>query len=293
MMKDWHETPSLHLLVDYVSKDDAEQVEVEKRLREYREELEQGSEEGSKLWPYKFLINLDKLRRREINSYPVRKIAYVLRARQGKGKHSNGERVFLEDHLAHVEHAVVAMASGLDEDHHEALRQSARLHDYGKVDVRYQAWLRGGDRMAARFAPKPIAKSGNYPLQKQKSAGLPEGFRHELLSLMFAEKSPKTPKMQGPMRDLMLHLVAAHHGCCRPFAPVVLDEDPEDVSYGGLSICKQERMERAPHRLDSGIADRFWRLTAKYGWWGLAYLEALLRLADWQASMEEVAEVSN
>lgn len=290
MMKDWHETPSLHSLLDYVNKDDAAQVEVEKRLREYWKELEQEPEEESKRWPYKFLSNLDKLHRLQLDAYPGRKIAYVLRARQGKAKQSNVEQVFLEDHLAHVEHAVVAMASGFEGYLRDTLRQSARFHDYGKVDVRFQAWLRGGDHMAARFTPKPIAKSGNDALQKQRTAGLPEGFRHELLSLMFAEKSPETLE---PTRDLILHLVAAHHGYCRPFAPMVLDEDPEGVSYGGLSICKQERMERAPHRLDSGIADRFWRLTAKYGWWGLAYLEALLRLADWQASLEEVAEVSD
>jgi len=290
IMKDWYQTPSLHSLVDYVNKDDAAQVEVDKRLREYWKELEQEPEEESKLWPYKFVSNLDKLHRPQIDAYPGRKIAYVLRARQAKVKQTNGGQVFLEDHLAHVEHAVVAMACGLEGHLRDTLRHSARFHDYGKVDVRFQAWLRGGDHMAARFTPKPIAKSGNDALQKQKTAGLPEGFRHELLSLMFAEKSPE---MHGPMRDLMLHLVAAHHGCCRPFAPVVLDEAPEGVSYGGLSICKHERMERAPHLLDSGIADRFWRLTARYGWWGLAYFEALLRLADWQASREEAAEVSD
>ena len=143
--------------------------------------------------------------------------------------------------------------------------------------------------MAARFSREPIAKSGNDVLMAQKDAGLPEGFRHELVSLLIAEKSPEA---EGEMRDLILHLVAAHHGRCRPFAPVISDEHAECLSYNGVAVCKEERLENAPHRLDRGIPDRFWRLTTTFGWWGLAYLESLLRLADWRASSDEAAEVS-
>ena len=83
---------------------------------------------------------------------------------------------------------------------------------------------------------------------------------------------------------MILHLIAAHHGYARPFAPVVLDDDPPDVEYEGAVLASADRSERPPHRLDSGVADRFWSLTRRYGWWGLAYIETLLRLADQQAS---------
>ena len=284
VMEWWPETPALNPLAEYASKEDADPKELEKYLSEY------GSELAEEQWPRPFIEKLDEMCRKELEEYPKQRNAHVLRARIPlKNNWQASKPVFLKDHLAAVENAVTTTATGLDENLRDALRKSARFHDYGKVDLRFQAWLRGGDLMAARYLPKPLAKSGNNVLQKQESVGLPEDFRHELLSLTFAEKSGE---VNGEMSDLILHLIAAHHGRCRPFAPVVLDEDAECVSYGGISIPKEERLERAPHHLDSGVPDRFWRLTAKYGWWGLAYLEAMLRLADWQASEQEAAEVS-
>jgi len=90
-------------------------------------------------------------------------------------------------------------------------------------------------------------------------------------------------------RDLVLHLIASHHGRCRPFAPVVPDNAPVDVQVGDRRSTSDHGLERA----SSGITERFWKLTDRYGWYGLAYLETILRLADHRRSEEEQKGVAD
>ena len=208
--------------------------------------------------------------------------------------HKDGKPVLLRTHLPGVECFARrhAEACGLPDDLTEAIARAGLLHDLGKADLRFQAMLRGG---SAWFAGDPLAKSAGMPKTPaaRKSAraasGYPQGARHELLSVRLAEAAPALLPEDGELRDLVLHLVASHHGHCRPFAPVVIDDSPAPAEY----TLRGHRMQWAGptglERLDSGVADRYWRLTRRYGWWGLAWLEALLRLADWRRSEWEEA----
>jgi len=208
--------------------------------------------------------------------------------------------VSLADHTDHVakvlDHILVSVAANVRA---EAYSIAAGRHDWGKADERFQALLRGTDRtdawLFAGESPTLLAKSDGLPRtprernEARERSGLPAGFRHEMLSVQLAERSGISA-LDPAECELILHLIAAHHGNGRPFAPVVLDDDPPDVQYGGVELSSADRVDRPPHRLDSGVAERFWALTRRYGWWGLAYLETLLRLADQQASADEDSE---
>ncbi len=182
---------------------------------------------------------------------------------------------------------------GLPESLTMALETTGKLHDAGKGDPRFQALLRGGNIYARG---EPLAKSEDIPQGRRaferarNAAGYPRGGRHELLSVRMAESSPPFLPNDEEMRDLVLHLIGAHHGYCRPFAPVITDEHPvkAEVEIDGRRL--HARSDTGLERLDSGVADRFWRLTRRYGWWGLAWLEAIFRLSDHRRSEREEQE---
>ncbi|MBK7534734.1 MAG: CRISPR-associated endonuclease Cas3'' [Myxococcales bacterium] len=172
------------------------------------------------------------------------------------------------------------------------LALAAWLHDVGKADARFQRWLVGGDEVRAAMRGEPLAKSGLPPGNAaerrlaQQRAGYPRGYRHELLSLAMIEDS-EAALATAHDRELVLHLVASHHGWCRPHAPALdhPDDLPVELLHEGVTLRGTTRHRKA--LANSGVAQRFWLLNEKYGWWGLAWLEAVLRLADHRASEAE------
>ena len=148
----------------------------------------------------------------------------------------------------------------LDQPLKDAVITAVELHDHGKHRKLFQQVL-GNSKYPARL----LAKSG------RNGGRIKETYRHEFGSLLDVDS-----RVSGDHRDLILHLIGAHHGRGRPHFPSDEAFDPE-----------RSRVEA--DAMAAEVPRRFGRLQRKYGRWGLAYLESLLRAADWAASANPTA----
>ena len=149
---------------------------------------------------------------------------------------------------------------------HKALILAAQFHDFGKCREQWQLDI-GNDK----FPEECYAKSGDLKNGGCLRPRQATSFRHEFASLVDAKAETEFRNLEAELQDLVLHLIAVHHGYGRPHFPSDLAFDPEPKGHDVDQLAAE-------------VPQRFSRLQRKYGRWGLAYLESLLRAADWHAS---------
>lgn len=139
------------------------------------------------------------------------------------------------------------------------------------------------------LAEHPLAKSGMDPADRaawhraHTLSGYPDSLRHEALSATLAARYLTATGAAPDHADLVIHLVAAHHGRTRPLMDPVTDPNPREVT-----------IDLDGHHLTASTADivdwtapaRFTRLQRRYGWYRLALLETIVRLAEMTCSAE-------
>ncbi len=178
----------------------------------------------------------------------------------------------LDEHLlwAESEAAGIVERIGLKAENPaiaEAVVIAARWHDRGKDRPAWQKAIGNAPPRRAQDANwKPWAKSGQRGFDDTACGA----YRHEFGSLREASEDPTI--RTHPERDLILHLIAAHHGWARPH----FEPRQGDIADG---VPEEENAAVAAETMR-----RFARLQRRFGHWGLAWLESLLRAADYAAS---------
>ncbi|QVL30003.1 type I-U CRISPR-associated helicase/endonuclease Cas3 [Telmatocola sphagniphila] len=170
---------------------------------------------------------------------------------------------FLQPHLDDAKQAAEQFVDNLKmpEPLRTAVVVAAQFHDIGK---RRKVWQNSLGNIG--YPKFEWAKSG------RKMAALElNRYRHEFGSVLDVTSHFEFQKLDEAIKELVFHLIAAHHGRARPHFPVDEAFDPEPKGRNVEVVIKE-------------VPRRFARLQRKYGRWGLAFLESLVRAADIQAS---------
>jgi CRISPR-associated endonuclease/helicase Cas3 len=188
-------------------------------------------------------------------------------ADQGGGPSATKEQL-LVPHLADAERAALAIVEKLltDPALRTAVRLAAKWHDLGKRRALWQSNMGN-----THYPAKVIAKTGHNKPPKEWIS-----YRHEFGSLLDVQDEKQAffkdfAAESENVRELILHLIATHHGRGRPHYPADEAVDPEHREIRAAEIARE-------------VPRRYARLQRKYGRWGLAWLESLLRAADAEAS---------
>jgi CRISPR-associated endonuclease/helicase Cas3 len=148
----------------------------------------------------------------------------------------------------------------IDESLTRAIELAGAWHDLGKGRA---VWQRGAGNHNDQMV---VAKTlhGRAPENLNR-------YRHELGSLMDVcgetGLAGEFAHLTDDQKDLVLHLIAAHHGRARPHFPDVESHDP-----GSPAALVQTVLREVP--------SRFARLQRRFGRWGLAFVESIVRAAD-------------
>lgn len=147
-----------------------------------------------------------------------------------------------------------------------AIEIAAHLHDEGKKASNWQRAFKAPTTIGADGTALAYGKTKG-PINQAVLGG----YRHEFGSLPYAQRDAEFQNISPDLQDLVLHLIAAHHGGARP---VIETRGCED---GPPSVLQDRARD---------VALRFARLQKRFGPWGLAWLETLVRSADQQASRQ-------